>query len=74
MEPLAKQMLKDDTKLSKEFYAKIDSDESFRNNPLDRLDFFYRNSPYFDKCEKVYPIMRTNQNLNTFVNAFKSHA
>lgn len=74
MEPIAKQMLKDDTKLSNEFYAKIDSDESFRNNPLDRLDFFYRNSPYFDKCEKVYPIMRTNQNLNTFVNAFKSHA
>ncbi len=63
MEPIAKQMLKDDSKLSAEFSAKLDSDENFRNNPLERLDFFYRNSPYFDKAEKVYPIMRTNENI-----------
>ena len=61
MEPIAKQMLKDDPKLSKEFYAKLESDENFRNSPLERLDFFYRNSPYFDKAEKVYPIMRVNE-------------
>ena len=61
MEPIAKQMLKNDLKLSKEFYTKLDSDENFRNNPSERLDFFYRKSPYFDKAEKVYPIMRVNE-------------
>jgi hypothetical protein len=63
MEPIAKQMLRDDLKLSKEFYSKLDSDESFRNNPLERLDFLYRNSPYFDRNEKAYPIMRVNQKV-----------
>ena len=63
MEPIAKQMLKDDPKLSKEFYAKLESDENFRNSPLERLDFFYRKSPYFDISEKVYPIMRTNETI-----------
>lgn len=63
MEPIAKQMLKDEQKLSKEFYAKLESDENFRNSPLERLDFFYRNSPYFDKNEKVYPVMRLTEIL-----------
>ncbi len=63
MEPIAKQMLKDDPKLSKEFYAKLESDENFRNSPLERLDFFYRKSQYFDISEKVYPIMRTNETI-----------
>jgi hypothetical protein len=63
MEPIAKQMLKEDSKLSKQFYAKLEEDENFRNNPSDRLDFFYRNSPYFDKNEKIYPIMRTNEKI-----------
>lgn len=61
MEPVAKQMLKDNLKLREEFNAKLDSDENFRNNPLERLDFFYRNSPYFDKSEKIYPIMRVKE-------------
>jgi hypothetical protein len=63
MEPIAKQMLRDDLKLSKEFYSRLDSDENFRNNSLERLDFFYRNSPYFDRNEKVYPIMRANEKI-----------
>ncbi|NWF88471.1 MAG: hypothetical protein HXY50_03320 [Ignavibacteriaceae bacterium] len=66
MEPIAKQMLKDDAKLSKEFFVKIETDENFRNNPLDRLDFFYRNSPYFDACEKIYPIMRVHEDISNF--------
>ena len=63
MEPIAKQMLKNDSRLREEFNAKLDSDENFRNSPLERLDFFYRSSPYFDKNEKVYPIMRTNEKI-----------
>jgi hypothetical protein len=63
MEPIAKQMLKDNSKLREEFNTKLDSGENFRNDPLERLDFFYRNSPYFDKAEKVYPIMRVIEKI-----------
>lgn len=63
MEPIAKEILKSDSKLRKEFYGKLESDENFKNNPLERLDFFYRNSPYFDKSLNIYPIMRTHQNI-----------
>ena len=62
MEPYAKTMIENDPSLKNEFYKKLESDEKFRNNPLDRLDFFYRRSPFFDKGENVYPIMRI---LNT---------
>lgn len=58
MEPIALQMLKENSKLKAEFQDKLALDENFRNSPADRLDFFYRNSPYFDKGEKVYPIVR----------------
>jgi len=56
-------MLKSDSKLRKEFYGKLESDEEFKNSPLERLDFFYRNSPYYDKSENVYPIMRTHEKI-----------
>lgn len=63
MEPIAKQMLKDDSRLRSEFYSKLNEDEGFRNSPSERLDFFYRSSAYFDKSEKIYPVMRTNEEL-----------
>lgn len=58
MEPYAKVMLENDLSIKTEFFKKLDADEKFRNNPLERLDFFYRNSPFFDQGENVYPIMR----------------
>jgi hypothetical protein len=58
MEPYAKQMMKDDTALRSEFYKKLDEDATFRNNGGERLDFFYKRSPFYDKGENVYPIMR----------------
>ena len=58
MEPYAKQMMKADTSLRNEFYKKLNEDESFRNNGGERLDFFYKRSPFYDKGENVYPIMR----------------
>jgi hypothetical protein len=63
MEPIAKHMLKNDSKLREEFNRKLDGDENFRNDPLERLDFFYRKSPYFDKAEKIYPIMRISEKI-----------
>ncbi len=58
MEPYAKQMIKDNPDLRSEFYKKLNDDESFRNNEGERLDFFYKRSPFYDKGENVYPIMR----------------
>ena len=58
MEPYAKQMIKDNPDLRSEFYKKLNDDESFRNNEGERLDFFYKHSPFYDKGENVYPIMR----------------
>ncbi len=58
MEPYAKQMIKEDAELRNEFYKKVNEDEGFRNNPGERLDFFYKRSPFYDKGENVYPIMR----------------
>ncbi len=58
MEPYAKQMMKENTELKSEFLKKLNEDESFRNNPGERLDFFYKRSPFYDKGENIYPIMR----------------
>jgi len=58
MEPYAKQMMKEDSSLRSEFYKKLNEDEVFRNNAGERLDFFYKRSPFYDKCENVYPILR----------------
>lgn len=58
MEPIAREMVQKDAALREEFYKKLHEDESFRNDPAARLEFFYRRSPYFDAAERVYPIMR----------------
>jgi hypothetical protein len=62
MEPYAKQMMKEDAALRNEFYKKVNEDEAFRNNSGERLDFFYKRSPFYDKGENVYPIMRMVNN------------
>ena len=58
MEPIAREMIQRDRELRETFYRKLEEDELFRNDPAARLDFFYQRSPYFDKAERVYPVMR----------------
>ncbi len=58
MEPYAKKMLEENQTLRSEFYKKLNEDELFRNNGGERLDFFYKHSPFYDKGENVYPILR----------------
>ncbi|NWF48971.1 MAG: M14 family metallopeptidase [Ignavibacteriaceae bacterium] len=62
MEPYARVMLENNEQIRNEFFKKINNDENFRNNPSERLDFFYRQSPFFDKGENVYPILRLVNN------------
>jgi hypothetical protein len=58
MEPIAKRMLEEDAKLRDEFDQKLADDEAFSRDASLRLDFFYRRSPYFDRGERVYPVVR----------------
>jgi murein tripeptide amidase MpaA len=58
MEPYAKQMMKDNPQLRSDFYKKLNEDGLLRNNGGERLDFFYKHSPFYDKGENIYPIMR----------------
>lgn len=58
MEPIAQKMLEDDPKLHEQFVAKLARSKTFRKDPGLRLNFFYERSPYFDKGERVYPIVR----------------
>lgn len=55
-------MLKENPELKKEFENKLAEDESFRKNPFERLNFFYKKSPYWDKHLNLYPVMRFTQN------------
>ena len=58
MEKVALQMLKENPSLKKEFEQKLSTDEKFRKNPRERLNFFYERSPYYDKEFDIYPVMR----------------
>ena len=58
MEPLAEDMLKSDPELKKGFKKKLAEDVAFRNNPYERLNYFYKRLPYWDKALNLYPIMR----------------
>jgi len=58
MEKIAEEMLNKDAELREDFQNKLNEDEEFRNNPEERLNFFYKRSPYYDKNYQVYPVMR----------------
>ncbi|GAB4332872.1 MAG: M14 family metallopeptidase [Calditrichia bacterium] len=56
LEQLARQMLKDNPALQKEFEAKLQADSAFAANPYQRLYFFYKHSPYWDHEKDHYPV------------------
>jgi hypothetical protein len=58
MEPVARQMLRDDPTLAKEFQARLAADTSFANSPQARLDFFYRRSRWADPEQNLIPVAR----------------
>jgi zinc carboxypeptidase len=61
MEPIAQSMLKNDPALRSEFESNLENDQDFKDSPSDRLDFFYRRSVFFDRKEKMYPIVRLGE-------------
>jgi hypothetical protein len=65
MERIAPDMLAQNPQLKKEFEEKLATDPKFRDDPNQRLNFFYERSPYWDKSKNVYPVYRleTEQGL-----------
>ncbi len=57
-EDIAEQLLKEDNGLKQKFEEKKLSDEKFRQNAREQLDFIYRNSPYYEKTHLRYPVFR----------------
>jgi hypothetical protein len=58
MEPLARDMLRADTALAREFRQRLASDSTFANSPTARNDFFYRRSPWADPEHALHPVAR----------------
>ncbi len=64
-EPIAQKMLDENPELAKEFNKRLE-DSNFASSPGERLDFFYRRSPYFDERENVYPVFRAVKKFKNF--------
>lgn len=60
MEKIAEEMFEKNEQLRKEFEEKL-KDQSFREDPRARLNFFYERSAYYDKRIGLYPIGRITE-------------
>lgn len=58
MEKMARDMLKADPELKKDFERKMKEDENFASNSYGILNWFYQRAPYWDKSVGRYPIGR----------------
>ena len=59
LEQLARDMLGRDPKLKAEFDARLKSDAAFAASPAERLEFFYRRSPWYAQQNVgLYPVVR----------------
>ena len=58
VEPLARKMMQDDPALAQEFRARVAADSAFAQNPHERLEFFYRRSPWADPEQNLVPVAR----------------
>ena len=58
MAPIAEAMLAEDPALRAAFEAKLAADEAFASDPRARLQWFYRQTPFFDARYRLYPVAR----------------
>jgi len=58
MEELAREMLEKDPDLKTRFSKKVKSDSVFAANPREILNWFYRQTPFFDQKLNIYPVAR----------------
>jgi Zinc carboxypeptidase len=58
MQPMAERMLAEDAQLKAEFEQKLKADSTFAKNPQERLQWFYKRTPFFDGEWDLYPVAR----------------
>ncbi|MBO8130273.1 MAG: M14 family metallopeptidase [Candidatus Marinimicrobia bacterium] len=58
LEKLAREMITSNSSIYNEFLKRLKIDAEFRDNPRERLHFFYKRSPYWDKNYCMYPVGR----------------
>jgi hypothetical protein len=58
VEPLARKMMQQDPALAREFRARLAADPAFARDPHERLEFFYRRSPWADPEQNLIPVAR----------------
>ncbi len=58
MEPIAREMIRKNPGLRDEFEQWLEENPDVRENPYQRMYFFYQRSPYYDEQFNVYPVMR----------------
>lgn len=58
MEAMAEQMLAENPDLRAEFERALREDPKFAASPAQRLDWFYRRTPFFDERWRLYPVGR----------------
>jgi murein tripeptide amidase MpaA len=58
MEPMAEKMLAEDPALAEEFQRKLETEPAFRGSPQQRLQWFYKKTPFYDERALLYPIAR----------------
>ncbi len=58
IEPMAEKMLAEDPALRAEFEKRLAEDAAFAASPAERLDFFYRRTPFLDAREGLVPVAR----------------
>lgn len=57
VEPMAEAMLRENPALAAEFNEKL-KDEKFRSDARERLQWFYRQTPFIDERWRLYPVAR----------------
>jgi hypothetical protein len=58
MEPIARRMMASDSALAREFRQRVAADTTFAKSPSQRIDFFYRRSPWADPEQAILPVAR----------------
>jgi hypothetical protein len=58
MAPMAERMLQGDPELSAAFESRLEEDPEFAGDPGARLEWFYRQTPFFDDRWRLYPVAR----------------
>ncbi|MEO1082671.1 MAG: M14 family metallopeptidase [Acidobacteriota bacterium] len=58
MEPMAERMLAEDPALAEAFKKALADDPELAEDPRERLQWFYRRTPFFDDQWRLYPVAR----------------